>query len=173
MWCNFRIIAITGPECTGKTTLAKFLSDKLGGHFIPEFAREYLSKTTLPYRLSDYYQMARGQMLRQIWAATHLPGLLIFDTDHHVIRIWGEEKYGIFPTFLQTLYGLCKADFFLLTAPDLPWEPDPYRESPHDRERLFGLYQKLLEKEQAPYAIIEGFDEVRNVSALRALGLKK
>ncbi|MCS6981859.1 MAG: AAA family ATPase [Flavobacteriales bacterium] len=173
MWSNFKTIAITGPECTGKTTLAKFLANRLGGHFIPEFAREYLSKTRLPYSLSDYYQMARGQMLRQIWAVTNLSGLLILDTDHHVVRIWGEEKYKKFPSFLQQLYDLCKADFYLLLKPDLPWEPDPYRESPHDRERLFRLYQNLLEKERAPYSIIEGFGEARNVSALKALGLQK
>ena len=34
-------VAITGPESTGKTTLAKAISEKLNGEYIPAFARCY------------------------------------------------------------------------------------------------------------------------------------
>ena len=35
-------IVLFGPECTGKTTLAKLLANHYKSKWVPEFAREYL-----------------------------------------------------------------------------------------------------------------------------------
>ena len=37
-------IVLFGPECTGKTTLAKLLANHYKSQWVPEFAREYLQK---------------------------------------------------------------------------------------------------------------------------------
>ena len=37
-------IVLFGPECTGKTTLAKSLASHYNTQWVPEFAREYLQK---------------------------------------------------------------------------------------------------------------------------------
>ena len=37
-------IALYGPECTGKTTLAKQLAEHFNTVWIPEFARDYLQQ---------------------------------------------------------------------------------------------------------------------------------
>ena len=46
-------IAITGPESTGKSTLAESLAVHFKGALIPEFARTYLENKTEKYSQSD------------------------------------------------------------------------------------------------------------------------
>ena len=38
-------IAVTGPESSGKSTLSSSLASLVNGVLIPEYAREYLTKT--------------------------------------------------------------------------------------------------------------------------------
>ena len=45
-------------------------------------------------------------------------------------------------------------------SPDLPWEPDPLREHPTQRQELFELYLKRLREMDVPFAIIEGTESV-------------
>jgi len=42
-------IVVTGPESTGKTTLAKQLAEFYHGQYIQEYAREYIEKLPHPY----------------------------------------------------------------------------------------------------------------------------
>ena len=37
-------IAFTGPECSGKSTMAKWLADEYSLKIVEEYAREYLQK---------------------------------------------------------------------------------------------------------------------------------
>jgi nicotinamide riboside kinase len=48
-----------------------------------------------------------------------------------------------------------------LCAPDIPWEPDPLRENPLNREMLFGLYLEQLEKYGRNFTILTGHLENR------------
>ncbi len=48
-----------------------------------------------------------------------------------------------------------------LCRPDIPWEPDPLRENPHDRDRLFDIWERELKARDLPYTIIEGGREQR------------
>ena len=57
-------------------------------------------------------------------------------------------------------------DLWLLCKPDLPWEPDPLRENPDDRERLFERYEELLDQLGKPYAVISGAGELRTLLAI-------
>jgi len=70
---------------------------------------------------------------------------------------------------------LRKYDHYLLCKPDLPWSPDPLRESPSREERdiLFNLYRNELESGKWSYSIVEGQGDERLNSAINALnGLK-
>ena len=55
-------IAITGPESSGKTTLARALSKVLSAVYIPEFARQYLQEKGLKYDQQDLDEIAKGQL---------------------------------------------------------------------------------------------------------------
>ncbi|MCB0529961.1 MAG: hypothetical protein KDC65_15905, partial [Saprospiraceae bacterium] len=56
----------------------------------------------------------------------------------------------------QGYTGHAPADLYLLCAPDFPWQPDPLREHPEERNVLFGLYRVLLEGLPARFIILEG-----------------
>ena len=83
-------IAITGPESSGKTTLASALSEHYKVFFIPEFAREYLEKTKGKYTLEDLDSIARGQLKSLLSCENKI---IICDTDFSVLEIWSQYKY--------------------------------------------------------------------------------
>jgi hypothetical protein len=69
---------------------------------------------------------------------------VIADTDLTVIQVWWEEKYGELDPWIAAQLERRSRRRYLLTLPDIPWEPDPMRESPHDRERLLVRYREIL-----------------------------
>lgn len=168
-------IAITGPESSGKSTLAKSLALSLGGIFVPEYAREYLLK--LPqgfdqYSLDDIVNIAQGQCCSEDNAAAQNPNTnyLLCDTDPLVCKIWAEVKFGTCPAELETLFQQRHYDLTLLCAPDIPWEYDPLREAPNaeERWRLFELYEQTLINAGKKYSIITGLYR-RETDALKTI----
>lgn len=160
-------IVLTGPESSGKTLLAEALAGQLGTLWVPEFARYYVAHLGRPYEQTDLEIIYRGQRLWENWflekarASSPLP-CLICDTDWTVIRIW--EKYGYrTPSVLPLASDWEQAadTFYLLCAPDFPWQPDPLREHPEERWKLFELYRALLEERKLGYFILEGSHENR------------
>ena len=146
----------TGPESTGKTTLAKQIAEVKNGIYIPEVAREYLTDLGRVYSQIDLLEIAKKQYELQQEAKLNSGKQLFFDTDLLTIKIWSEVKYGICDSWiLDRLYSNQKA-FYILCKPDFPWEFDELRENPTDREELFDLYQKHLETLNLPYQISSG-----------------
>ena len=85
------------------------------------------------------------------------------------VRIWSEEKFGRARPLLEQLARDVAYDHWLLCRPDIPWEPDPLRENPHDRDRLFAVYEDALRRLERPYTIIEGEREQRLAAARVAI----
>ena len=54
-----------------------------------------------------------------------------------------------------------KYDLYLVTFPDLPWEPDTQRENPKDLLELFNIYQKDLENRKVNFNIVAGLGDDR------------
>jgi nicotinamide riboside kinase len=167
---NMRI-AITGPESTGKSDLAEALGLSIPGSLVvPEAARSYLESKPAGYRytLDDVLAIAAQQhaMLR---AASAHPGIVLCDSDYIVLYIWIREVFGVSDTPVATWMREEQFGLTLLCAPDIPWEADPLRENPHDRDRLFLLYKNELENLHRPYQIVSGLGEQRLQVALSAL----
>ncbi len=151
----------TGPESSGKTTLAKLLTEKRGGVYIPEFAREYLADLGREYTQNDLLEIAKGQYKLQQEAKKQSDKVICFDTDLLTIKIWSEVKYGNCDEWiLDRLYSNQDA-FYILCKPDFPWEYDELRENPNDRNELFELYKNELEALNFPYVISTGTLEER------------
>ena len=53
-------IAITGPESTGKTALAKQLAEHYKTVWVPEFSREFLEQTNGKYTEKDLVTIFKG-----------------------------------------------------------------------------------------------------------------
>ena len=163
-----RIIAVVGPECTGKTALAGALGRRFGVAAVDEYARGYLAGRDR-YGRADVEAIARGQVALEARAVATDESPVILDTDLLVIRVWWEEKYGALPDWLRRAFAAQAPRRYLLTAPDLPWEPDPLRESPFDRERLFEAYRATLVAERLRFDVVRGTGAARLRCALAAL----
>jgi nicotinamide riboside kinase len=142
-------LAFTGPESSGKTTLANWCAAHFDLPVIAEFARTYLQDRPT-YVRHDLDIMAKKQI--ELWPSTGF----VADTDMHVFQVWSEVKYAEVSQIIQDLLKAQQFDHYFLCAPDIPWEEDPLRENPHDRQQLFALYLNELEANNRSYTILEG-----------------
>ena len=151
-----KIIAISGPESSGKTSLAIALARELGCAYIPEIARFYL-KDKPNYTFEDVAHIARLQLEALQKAKSYSNSeYIILDSDHLVLEIWFQEKFNRLPPDWEPYKALWEIDFHVLCSPDIPWEPDPLRENPFDRDRLYGRYHELLERDEANFMLVKG-----------------
>ena len=54
-------IAIIGPESSGKTTISQAIANYFQTNYVPEYAREYLTKNGPLYTFNDLKKMAQKQ----------------------------------------------------------------------------------------------------------------
>lgn len=162
------IIAVVGPESAGKTTLARALAARLDAPWVAEYARTWLAGRS-GYAAADVARIAQGQIAAEQAALRPGPVRLVLDTDLLVILVWWQEKYGPAPPWLAAALARQPPRRYLLLRPDLPWTPDPLRESPHGRERLFDVYHAELVARGPPFGVVAGTGAARLDSALAAL----
>jgi len=160
-------IVVTGPECSGKSTLSKELALKLNEPWVPEYAVEYLNHHPGAYQSADLIAIAKGQLERIEAALPKANKFLIIDTGIEVIDVWHRDKIGPLPEELKTLCKQWKPDLYLLCKPDIPYEPHPQREDEHRRDELFDMYEAMLSGEAC--IIISGSQSHRVKSAIRAI----
>ncbi len=164
-------VAVTGPESSGKSDL----TEALAGHFqcpsAKEYAREFLHNTGGSYTQADLEEICKQQIHKEDQAAQAAKDLVIFDTDVLVVKIWSLFRYGTVPYKIDQANANRHYDLRLLCRPDVPWEADPFRESPEQSERdlLFTLFEKQLISMGAPYAVIQGQGDVRLSQAIHAI----
>lgn len=164
-----RIIAISGPESSGKTSLAIALARELGCAYIPEIARFYL-KDKPNYTFEDVAHIAHLQLEALHKAKSHSSSeYIVLDSDHLVLEIWFQEKFQDLPLQWEHYKAAWGIDFHVLCSPDIPWEPDPLRENPLDRDRLYERYLELLESTEANFKVVEGKLEQRLEAVLNHL----
>lgn len=166
-------IALTGPESTGKTSLARSLARRLDTLWAPEFARYYLRTLDRSYNQADFTTMLNGQLFWEDQMARVARRWLFCDTDPLVYKIWSLEKYGTCPPDVLQAVERRNYAFYLLCDIDLPWQYDPLREHPSekDRRRLWQLYYDELMKTGTPFAVVSGLShEARFEAAMQILG---
>ncbi len=152
-------ILITGPECSGKTTLAKDVSKGLAGRYIPEIARPYLTLTEGKYSFADLEYLAQQQYaIEQLNTPFH-NSVMVYDTGALVLKIWAAEVFG--RTLEQPSDLASRYDLVILCQPEIPWEPDVLRENPSDRSRLAELYEQELEQNHSLWISVNGPAEAR------------
>lgn len=163
------LIVVTGPESSGKTTLAKQLALHLNAYQVEEFSRAYLTDLCRPYTEQDVLKIGLGQHESEQAAVQSGAETVVCDTDLTVIKVWSEVRYGTAPAIINELLIKASPRFYLLMRPDLPWMPDPLRENPDDRKKLFERYVTLLQEMGADFSVIDGTEDLRLDNALNAL----
>ena len=162
-------IAITGPESTGKTALAKQLADHYKTEWVPEYSREYLEQTNGLYGEKDLFSILKGQIDAENKFFAKANKILFCDTDPLVIWIWSKVKYGKVDRRIEKALHDHHYDLYLLTSPDLTWEKDKLRESEGRLHEIFEIYLKKLNDLGHPYEIITGTGTDRLNCAIEAL----
>jgi NadR type nicotinamide-nucleotide adenylyltransferase len=162
-------VAIVGPECTGKTSLAQELASVFATEWVPEYARGYLDKLVLPYTEGDLLNIAQGQMRIEDEFYRDGNRVLICDTNLLVIKIWSEFVFKSCNPWIVAEMTHRQYDLHLLTNIDMPWEEDPQREHPTKRKELFDLYKRELDLLKVPFVEISGDRKARLVQATEAI----
>jgi nicotinamide riboside kinase len=147
-------IAFTGPESTGKSTLAEWTAERFKGQVVPEYARAYLSEKKTSYNLSDLAIIAKKQ--QDLWDDKRKEKLVIYDTEFLVLQIWASEKFGKIPPIIQDGWQKQHVDHYFLCYPDTEWEFDELRENPNDRERLYQIYLAELKAKNRSFTELKG-----------------
>lgn len=153
-------IIVTGPESSGKTTLVNWLHNQFSLYLVEEYARAYLGARKAAYTFKDLEHIATHQLAR-MEAGTNQDLMVLSDTGPLVLKIWAAEKFGKQIPAVEHYLASDRASLYLLCAPDIPWEPDPLREHPRDRQRLFDLYEQYLKVNSLPYVVLRGGMENR------------
>jgi len=136
---------------------------------VPEVSRDYLEQkmaenSEYRYEKDDLLTIARTQVQTELTTSFKHPDMVVCDTDLLVIIIWSEVRFGdCHPWILETFDKQVKRGnrAYLLCDYDMPWEPDPLRESAETRPELFRLYQEKLDTYNLDYHIIKGSAEER------------
>lgn len=168
---NIKKIVVIGPESTGKSTLSAALAEALHTVWVPEYARAYLEQLNRPYVQQDLITIANGQLQQEDELARQANGVLMCDTDLHVVKVWSEAKYGYCDKQILEHIATRKYDMYLLTNIDTAWEDDPLREHPlpEERQYFYNLYRDIVQNSGLPWADVRGNREERLNIALHAI----
>ncbi len=162
-------IVLTGPESTGKTTLARQLAEHFQTIWVPEYARFYLIRLRRPYEQSDVLEIAKSQVQWEDAWAKHAKQVLFSDTALLVPKIWLQFKYKSSHDWIDAQLQTRKYSLYLLCDVDLPWGDDPLRENPNleDRQVLFQMYETELQALGANFTVLSGTMPERLQQAIR------
>ena len=159
-------IVVTGPESSGKTTLAQDLVQELDGLLVPEYSRIYLEQSGLRYGKDDLELIAAGQRGLEHRALRSATRPIVSDTGLEVLEVWSLERFNcVHPEI--TKWRDCQVGLYLLCRPDLPWEEDPLRTLPELEDRLALEAKYRAHLTLRPHLVAEGdTPEARRASIL-------
>ncbi len=161
-------IVLTGPESTGKTTLARAVATSLNAPCVPEASR-LLAEAMAPFPLSaaTVEPIARLAMRMADEALAHSLEFAVFDTDLVSTVVYARHYYGTCPEWIVEEARRRRGECYLLCLPDLPWVADGVRDQPAARETLLASFRSVLREIGADAVEIHGVGAAR-LSAARA-----
>jgi nicotinamide riboside kinase len=155
------LIIVSGPESTGKTSIAEYLANKYNAPLYPEYARSYIINLKRKYEYNDILKIAEYQY-HQFISYNEKKVLSIFDTYLIITKVWFLWHSKTYPSWIDDALLSTKGALYLLCAPDIEWEPDAVRENGGEtRKLLFDAYIKELEQYRLNYRVIYGLGDAR------------
>lgn len=138
-------IVIIGSECSGKTSLAEALSQKLGIGFLPEASRYYAEEKDGILSYEDVMPIANMQISwEERFRSENPKGLRLYDTCILSTLIYSKIYYKQVPNSLINLIDTSLYDLFILTLPEPDWEDDGIRNLPVSRNEMHTRFKMAL-----------------------------
>ncbi|CAN5494764.1 hypothetical protein BH09GEM1_BH09GEM1_11470 [soil metagenome] len=169
-------ICVTGPECTGKTTLAHRLATHFGGEHVPEAARLYAERNNRELWATDVELIAAEHIAMADDATRRVidrgGGTLVLDTDLVSTIVYGKDYYGFTSIWIEDEERRRRANLYLLCDTDVAWVSDGIRDRPESRSEMFRLFADALAIRHAHVVVVRGGWDERwqiAVSACQAL----
>jgi HTH-type transcriptional repressor of NAD biosynthesis genes len=157
-----KVVAVVGPESTGKSTLVKRLGNDLTAWPVPEYGR-FLAvnrKNELDY--TDFRIIQRTQkMMIDSARSNELCPIVVTDTEALVTALYADIWHPNEDN--SALYEFAKnqqIDKYILLAPTVPWVQDGFRIS-DDETKRWNFYHSVmsqLEAWQKPFEVISSSD---------------
>lgn len=161
-----RRIVLTGPEATGKTTLASALARHFRAPWLPEMARVYATAVKRELTAADAEIIATRAIGAEDAALAKDPPLLILDTDLISTVVYVRHYYGPCPEWIEEAARERRGDLYLLCEPDLPWTADGVRDRPASRQELFSLFEGAMREFGCTSVDVSGTGVARERAAL-------
>ena len=153
-------VCVTGPESTGKTTLARRLAALENTAWVPEASRLYAERVARPLDAADVTPIAHEHIALADAGATRARDrgarLLVLDTDLLSTVIYARHYYDAAPRWIERAERARRADLYLLCDVDVAWVPDGVRDRPTDREAMFGQFAHALARRNARVRVVRG-----------------
>lgn len=165
-------LVVTGPECTGKTTLAESLAGALGAPWVPEASRAYAEAALREGRsltADDVEPIARAQVAAEDAVLAGAPPVMVLDTDLLSTVAYADHYYGRGVPWIDSAARARRGALYLLCAPDIPWQADGVRDRPVARGEMLTLFRGVLHRFGATIAEVQGLGPARLDVALRAV----
>jgi NadR type nicotinamide-nucleotide adenylyltransferase len=162
-------VCVTGPESTGKTTLAAHLAEAWHTVWVPEASRAYAERKVAPLTIADVVPIAREHVRMAEDAERVATRLIVLDTDLVSTAIYSQHYYGIVPPEVDTLERRRRADLYLLCNVDVPWVPDGIRDRPANRREMLELFRAALDARGLRWTMISGSWQGRWQTAVNAV----
>ena len=167
---NLIRVVLTGPECTGKSTLAQQLALHFNTVYVSEYARDYIGNLCRPYNYEDLEHIAEVQRNQANTFVNRGNSIVFFDTYLVITKIWFEVVFGRCPKWVIEELSRKTIDLYLLCDTSIPWMSDPVRENGGEmREKLYLMYKNELERLDCSYAVITGTGLQRVDMAIQAV----
>ena len=155
-------LILTGPESTGKSSLAQALAEHLDGILVPEYLRDYFEEQG-SLTLEDAIPVAQGQWVneeRGAEAASSQNKVLICDTDlisslvysaHYYADEMNTPLWAQWEQWSERHKRRLKATpyrprLYILCDLDWPWVDDGQRDAPDHRPHFFNRFKAELKE---------------------------
>lgn len=171
-------VSLLGGESSGKSTLARQLTEHLTGAgirtaLVDEHLRSWCEAAGRAPYAHEQAELAREQTRRIDAAAQGGAQVVIADTTAVMVAVYSEWYFQDESLWPEALAAQRRLDLTLLMGLDLPWVPDGlFRDSPTVREVCDAILRRELQGAGIGFTPVYGQNEARLQAALRVVGAR-